>query len=148
MVNSQVLVSSDAFQDVASSGTIEPSASMRVRPSNILRKTLTPIGEVSSIGSSVRTSEPCDTTIVLLSAAKAEKGRAASKAVPVSAIPGRKVRRDIGIVDLLRVRSPAFSLSLSLSLSIIDRGGLSSTAQAGGQCRRFEVPTAASGELV
>ena len=105
MVKSHVLVSSDAFQDVASKGITDPSASIRVSASNTLRKTLTLIGEVSSIGSSVSTSEPCDTTMVLASAASTEIGRATTKDTPASAMPGRNVRRDIGIGGLLYIRS-------------------------------------------
>src|SRR5678815_3479224 len=69
MVKSQTVASAEGVQDWASKGETEPSASTRVSASKMLRNTLKLIGDVSSIGSSVRTSDPCDTTTVSFSAA-------------------------------------------------------------------------------
>src|SRR5215207_3896073 len=79
------MVSPEAVQDSASNGETDPSAAIRVSASKTLRKTLRLIGEVSSIGSSVSTSEPCETTtVVARSAADAGvlKASRASRAVP------------------------------------------------------------------
>src|SRR6187399_1530700 len=69
MAKSQTVAPAEGVQDWASKGATEPSASTRVSASKIFRNTLKLIGDVSSIGSRVKTSDACDTTTVSFSAA-------------------------------------------------------------------------------